>query len=222
MNPDREATPLSHERGATSSPMQEVVVRPRRLWSASLFAGLVAMLLVAAGGVAYALMAQPERWTATADVLIVPELPQADIGSYFEVLSRGQVTATAAEIMGDDRFLTSAALDVEIDPAEVESNVSVVPGTAVLTFSVTADEPADAEAIVDRLVSRSMPTVNELLSPFEVRTLGPADGSAVRSGLSLGQLASAIGLLTIVVGVAVQQATQHIMTARRQVVRQKT
>lgn len=222
MNANREPTSLSHQRGVTPAPVPEVVVRRRRLWSASVLAGLVAMLLVAGGGLAYAVTATSERWTATADVLIVPELPESDIGSYFEVLSRGQVTATAAEIMADNRFLTSAALDEDVDPADLESSVSVVPGTAVVTVSVTADDAAVAEALVDRLVARSMPTVNELLSPFEVRTLGSADGSATRSGLSGGQLAAAIGLLSIVVGIAVQQATQHTMAARRQVVHQKT
>jgi capsular polysaccharide biosynthesis protein len=178
----------------------------------SLVAGLLAALLVLVAGAMFAATRPPE-WTAETKLLVGPGL-QADstnISAYYETLSRGQVIATAAEIIEQPRFTRDAIRAVTGDDARgAETRVTVVPGTSLVSVSVTARTRATAEGLADEIAASSVPTVNQLLTPYAATPLGSAEDSATRSTLATSQLAAVVALMAAVVGAGVQQVVQRL------------
>jgi len=179
--------------------------------------GVLAALLVVAGGVGFGLTRPPE-WTAETQLLIAPELQaSADTTSaYYETLTRGQVTATAAEILGQRRYTAAVAQRLGLgSPDDVTTQVTVVPGTALVQVAVSAERPRVAERFADGLPRLAVPEVNDLLNPYVLTPVGSAAGTAERSGLSLPQFAGAIVVVSIIVGVAVHQLVWLLPSSRR-------
>jgi len=183
---------------------------------AGVLAGVVAALGVALVSGFYA-AAQDSEWTAESRLLVGPGLQadSASISGYYETLSRGQVTATAAEIVAEPQQLRAAARGTDLPPAAAaDARVTVVPGTSLVSVSVTAPRPLLAERFADEVVRESVPVVNALLAPYAGTPLGSAEGSAEVTGMSTPQVAAMIALLAVVAGVAVQQVVHQLSGGR--------
>lgn len=178
----------------------------------SIAVGVIVALVVAVLGTTYAAFRTPE-WTAQTHLLVAPgvQADQETLSGYYETLSRGQVTATAAAIVDQPQFLRAArgALGLDEDNS-VAARATVVSETSLVNVSVTAPAPRTAERLADQLASESAPEVNRLLAPYGVQPLESAAGSAERAGLSTPQLAALVAFLAVAIGVGTQQLIQHL------------
>jgi capsular polysaccharide biosynthesis protein len=192
------------------------ISRRRRPSLVGLTAGLVAALLVATIGLLVA-STRPTTWTAQSQMLLAPSLQgrPSQTSDYYATLSAGQLPATAAAIVQERRFLIDTVRELGLsDPTSVTAKVTVVPETAILEIKVTASNPDTAVAVADELAAQAAPTVNQLLTPYFVTTLGSAEGTASQSSIGKGQWAALILFGAAVAGVAVQQLAKGLEQAR--------
>lgn len=189
------------------------VKRPPFSW----VAGLVAALAVGALGWQFA-AANPQEWKATTQLLVVPQatIDSDEVPGYWETLSTGQVSATAAGIIGEPQYLdeTRAELGLAEDDS-ITATVAVAPGTLLIEVTVQATERDTAEQVADELPQQSLAEVNDQLEPFEVSALGGATDTAERTGISSLQFAAAVALAALIAGLAVQQVVQQLAAVRR-------
>jgi capsular polysaccharide biosynthesis protein len=179
-------------------------------------AGLVAALLVVAVGL-FVAAAKPTTWTAQSQMLLAPSLQggATATSSYYATLTGGQLPATAAAIVQEDRFLTETRRALELSGGDsVTATVTVVPETAILNIEVTASNSRTAVDVADELPARAAPTVNRLLEPYFVTVLGSAHGTATQSSLGMGQWVALVALAALVAAIAVQQVVQRRARAR--------
>ena len=84
-------------------------------------------------------------------VLPAASLDDATSASYYETLSRGQIVATFAEVAGSLGFEQQAEDRLGLTAgqrAQVTTDVSVVPDTAVILIRATADDADVAQRMV--------------------------------------------------------------------------
>jgi hypothetical protein len=139
---------------------------------------LVGALLGAAAG--FLLAPHPHRYGASANVVLLPPtgLSSAESASFWEVITRGQVTRTAAVVYDDPRWLASAANAASVPQSQLALTVGALPDTTMLTATMSADSPAAAEAALNDLLTAATPEVGSLVVPFVVKVLWPPRGSA--------------------------------------------
>jgi capsular polysaccharide biosynthesis protein len=185
----------------------------------SVVAGVIVALALLAGGVAYALT-QHRTWAAESMVVVLPaaNLDDATSASYYETLSRGQIVATFAEVAGSLGFEQQAEDRLGLTTgqrAQVTTDVSVVPDTAVILIRATADDPDVAQRMVAATTDLSVQYLAGLSKPYRVVTVPSAAGSASATGMSLPVLLAAGLAVALVAGLALQQAVYHLSVALR-------
>ncbi|WP_236147335.1 hypothetical protein [Mycolicibacterium sp. CH28] len=149
----------------------------------------------------------PSKFTASANVALLPpaDLTAQEASSFWEVLTRGQVTRTAAVLYADTRWLSSAAKSAKVSPNELSLTAGALPETTMLTVTVTAPSSTAAEAALNDVLTTATPEVSALASPYDVKVLFPLEGSAVPVPVpGKAQLAAAggIGGLLVAIGVS--------------------
>jgi capsular polysaccharide biosynthesis protein len=167
---------------------------PLRLWL-NRFVALCAIGLVA-GAVAGALFPVSKIYRATTQVALVPgpNLTTADASAYWEVLTQGQVSRTAAAIFADPRWGASAASVAGVAESNLTLTAGAVPDTTMV--SITADAPSAqaAQAAAADLLAKATPEVTAVSAPFQVRVVSPPDGaSAMTTSRTQLILAGALG-----------------------------
>ncbi|BBY45258.1 hypothetical protein A5765_04155 [Mycolicibacterium celeriflavum] len=178
---------------------------PQRLWLKPIVAMCAAIGLVI-GGLAGLLLPVSTTYRATAQVALVPgpDLSTADASAYWEVLTQGQVSRTAAAVYSDPRWAASAASAAGIDASSLTLTAGALPDTTMV--SITADAPSAqaAQAAVSDLLAKATPEVTAVSAPFQVRVVSPPDGaSAMTTSRTQLVLAGALGglLLGVAVGI---------------------
>ena len=115
------------------------------------------------------------------------------------MLTRGQVTRTAALVYDDPRWLPSAAKAANVSQRELTLTAAAVPETTMLVVTVTADSPGATEAALNDVLNAATANVTSLVQPYVVKVLWPPQGSAVRvpepSRVQVGAAAALGGLL---------------------------
>lgn len=145
---------------------------------------IVAVLAVlgAVLGAALGAAAAPSssRYMVTANVALLPapELTSEDASSYWEVLTRGQITRTAAIIYDDPRWLSQAAEDAGVSQEDLTLTAAALPDTTMLSVTVSASSADAAEAALNTVLVTATPEVSSLAAPFFVKVLWPPDNSA--------------------------------------------
>jgi hypothetical protein len=135
-------------------------------------------------------------YRATAQVALVPgtNLATADATAYWEVLTQGQVSRTAAAVFSDPRWFASAASVAGVAESNLMLTAGAVPDTTMV--SITADAPSAfaAQAAVSDLLAKATPEVTAVSAPFQVRVVSPPDGAfAVTTSRIQLILAGALG-----------------------------
>lgn len=185
----------------------------------SVRAGVVVALLVAALALVL-LITRPQHWSATSSLLVLPKSGNADqdlTAGLYDVLSRGQVPATYAELLRDRSLEVEAAEQEGLTTAEVEDvslEVLVVPDTSVLDLKVTAESAAVAETIATSARAEAEAYLSALDTPYKVVAAGDATGTARREGLSPLPLVAVVCVVVAVAGLGVQQAVMALSRAR--------
>ncbi len=143
------------------------------------------------------------RYIASANVALLPapELTMVEASDFWEVLTRGQVTRTAAIVYGDQRWLSPAADAAKVPRDDLTLSAAALPETTILTVTVTAGSAAAAEAALNKVLETATPEVSSLAAPYFVKVLWPPEGSA-RPEPSPGrmQVAAAGGLAGLLAG----------------------
>jgi capsular polysaccharide biosynthesis protein len=181
--------------------------------------GVIVALVLLGGGVAYALT-QHRTWAAESMVVVLPavNLDDATSASYYETLSRGQIVATFAEVAGSLGFEQQAEdrLGLTVGQrAQVSTDVSVVPDTAVILVRATANDADVAQRMAAATTDLSVQYLAGLSKPYRVVTVPSAAGSASATGMSLPVLLAAALAVALVAGLALQQAVFHLSVALR-------
>lgn len=120
------------------------------------------------------------RYVAEANVafLPAPELTMVEASDFWEVLTRGQVTRTAAIVYDDPRWLTSAADAAKVSRDDLTLNAAALPETTILKVTVSAGSAEAAEAALNNVLTTATPEVSSLATPYFVRVMWPPQGSA--------------------------------------------
>ena len=165
----------------------------------------VAALVGAALGAVLGLFAVPHtsRYTASANIAMLPaaDLTTVEASNFWEVLTRGQVSRTAAVVYADPRWLPSAANAAKVQQSELTLDAAALPETTVLTVTVTADSSSAAEAAINGVLTTATPEVTSLVAPYAVKVMWPPKGSATPvPAPSRAQLAAAGTLGGLLVG----------------------
>lgn len=139
-------------------------------------------LIGAVLGAIFGALAAPtaQRYTASVNVALTPgpDLTTAESSSFWEVLTRGQISRTAAVVYDDPRWLTSAAKAAEVRQSELTLSASALPDTSIVAITVTANSPAAAEAALSDVLTTSTPHVASVTEPFLAKALSSTQGSA--------------------------------------------
>lgn len=192
----------------------------------SIVTGTIIALALVAAGVTYVLT-QQRTWTAESMAVVLPAatLDDATSASYYETLSRGQIVATFAEVAGGLGFEQQAEDRLGLTPqqrANVTTEVTVVPDTAVILIRATADDASVAQRMAAATMDLSVQYLAGLSKPYRVVSVPAGDDSATPNGTSLPVLLAAIAAVALVAGLAVQQAVYHLSIAIRGVPRSQS
>ncbi|PRC46697.1 hypothetical protein C6A85_88780 [Mycobacterium sp. ITM-2017-0098] len=177
------------------------MTKQRRL--IAILAVVGALLGVALGAV---VSTGPSRYTASADVALLPapNLTSVEASDFWEVLTSGQVTRTAAIVYGDPRWLTAAAGAARVPRSDLNLTAAALPETTILTVTVSAGSAEAAEAALNHVLATATPEVTSLAAPFFVKVLWPPENSAWAKsapGKMQMMLAGALGGLLVGSGI---------------------
>lgn len=150
----------------------------RSLGVIALFAVVGAILGAALGAF---VAPRPSKFSASANVALLPapDLSTVEASNFWEVLTRGQVTRTAAIVYADPRWLPSAAKAANVSQDALTLSAAALPETTMLSVSVTANSAAAAESALTDILNTATPDVTSLVAPYFVKVLWPPQGSAV-------------------------------------------
>lgn len=142
---------------------------------------LIGALVGAAAG--FFLVPHASRYTASANVALLPasDLTLVEASAFWEVLTRGQVTRTAAVVYGDERWLIQAANTAKVPQSQLTLTAAALPETTILTVKVTAGSAATAETALSDVLNSATPQVSALAVPYTVKVLWPTKGSATEA-----------------------------------------
>ena len=162
-------------------------------------------LIGAVLGAIFGALAAPtaERYKATAYIALIPgpDLTTVESSSFWEVLTRGQITRTAAIVYDDTRWLPSAAKAANVRQSELTIAASALPNTSVFSVTVKANSSAAAEAALSDVLIKAAPQVASVTQPFVAKLLAPTEGTAYPVPLPpRTQFAAAGGLAGLLVG----------------------
>ncbi|MCH9731672.1 MAG: hypothetical protein K0U84_18680 [Actinomycetia bacterium] len=158
---------------------------------------LIIFLLAFVGavvGAAAGVFATPDstRYATGTNVVLVPPpgVSSAEASSFWEVLTPGQISQTAAIIYEDTRWLSSAASAANVPQNELTLFAYAQPETTLLTVWVEANSAAAAESAMSDVLTTATPEVSSILAPNSVKVLWPEKASPV-SGASKVQFGAA-------------------------------
>lgn len=137
---------------------------------------LIGALIGALAG--FLLVPHASRYTASANVALLPspDLTLVEASGFWDVLTRGQVTRTAAVVYGDKRWLTPAANAAKVPQGQLALTAAALPETTILTVKVTAGSEAAAETALTEVLNAATPQVSALAAPYTVKVLWPPKG----------------------------------------------
>lgn len=188
----------------------------------SIAAGILVALLVLAGGAAF-LFRSSKQWSGQTTVMVLPSqgIAIGPSASYWDTLSRGQITSTVAQVLGLSRFKDLAGQELGLTPAEV-SRISIattsVTGTALVTVTAKGPSAAEAADMSDAVVARADSAVNTLIAPYSVTVVSESGGHASPvATASTSKYLVILAVVAVALGFGVQQGVMQLFeaTARR-------
>ncbi len=175
--------------------------RSVRTWLIVTLCAMLGMIMGIAA--AHALTSREARYTAEATLAMLPEenIPLEQAAGFWEVLNRGQATASAAVVLQDNRWLYAAADKVGVPVSAVSLSAGAMPNTTLITVTVEAGSAQDAEAVLDSVLTDAEGTAAKVAGPFRLETVVPPNGSANSLAPSPMQMLGALGIAGFLVGV---------------------
>jgi hypothetical protein len=175
----------------------------KRTW---LVVAILAVLGLALGIVAaLVLIDRQDRVEAQATLAMIPqsEIPLLETPNYWDILNQGQATRSAAIVLGDGRWLDSAATQTGVPRGELSLSASAIPETTLIVVAVRADSPEAAERVLDWVLRNATGQAASIVGPFDLRLITEPIGSARAMGAAPVQLIAAMALGGLFVGAGV-------------------
>jgi hypothetical protein len=184
-------------------------------------------LLVGVFG-AHEYTARAERFMAEATIVMLPapQLPDDVEAGYWEVLSRGQVTRSAAIVIGDSRWLDAAAARAGVPKSELALSAGAIPDTTLIDVTMQANSARAAELALEAVLGEGIGYAAKILGPFKLETISSVSGKPQSMVAQPRQMIGAFGLAGLLVGVGaallIIRAAQRRSTQRRSTQRRST
>lgn len=164
-----------------------------------------ATTLALAGGLlgvigAHGFNGRPGQYSAGATLAMLPgpEVQVAETPAFWEVLNAGQATRTAAMVIGDDRWLVTAASAAGVPRSTLTLTAGAVPQTTLITVTVKAGSAAAAQAALDSVLGDAVGFAAKTSGPFELQTVAGPTPKPLRP--SDTQMLAALGGAGILIG----------------------
>lgn len=128
------------------------------------------------------LLAPRSHWyqaSANVALLPAPDLTTEQSSAFWEVLTRGQVSRTAAVLFNDPRWIPSAANAAKVPQADLSLSAAALPDTTIVVVTVVAHSADAAEAGLNDVLNRATPDVASLAAPYAVKVLWPPQNNAL-------------------------------------------
>ncbi|WP_179466270.1 YtxH domain-containing protein [Mycolicibacterium vinylchloridicum] len=151
----------------------------------------------------YFLAPQPHWYQASANVALLPapDLTTEQSSAFWEVLTRGQVSRTAAVLYNDARWVPSAANAAKVPQADLSLSAAALPDTTIVVVTVVAHSADAAEAGLNDVLNRATPEVASLAAPYAVKVMWPPQNNALPlPSPRRSQVAAAVALGGLLVG----------------------
>lgn len=135
---------------------------------------------VIGAGLAAFVTPKSSQYQIAAHVALVPapDLTTVEASNFWEVLTRGQMTRTAAILYQDGRWLPSAAKVAKEPQSSLTLTAAALPETTMLNISMTASSAAAAEAALNDVLTNATPEVSALVQPYFVKVIWPPKNGA--------------------------------------------
>jgi hypothetical protein len=172
-----------------------------RTWVVATVLGAVGLL---AGILAAAVLTgkAPERYTAEATLAMLPsqQVPVTQAPGFWEVLSRGQATRSAAIVLADGKWLEGAATATGESAADVALEAGAISDTTLINVTMEANTAAAAEAGLNYVLANALAPAASASGPFRLEVVSSPEGSAASSAPARTQMFAALALAGVLVG----------------------
>lgn len=141
-----------------------------------------ALIGAVVGAVLGFFLAPRSHWyqaSANVALLPAPDLTTEQSSAFWEVLTRGQVSRTAAVLYNDQRWVPSAANAAKVAPADLSLSAAALPDTTIVVVTVVAHSAAAAETGLNDVLTQATPDVTALAAPYAVKVLWPPENNAL-------------------------------------------
>lgn len=135
---------------------------------------------VLGAGLGFMLAPNSHRYEVSAKVGLLPaaNLTTEKASAFWEVLTRGQVTRTAAVVYRDNRWLPAAAQAAKVHSSELSLTAKALPETTFVEVTVEAGSAAAAESALTDVLTTATPEVTSVVIPYTMKILWPPPRSA--------------------------------------------
>ncbi|MBS1692143.1 MAG: hypothetical protein JST91_07980 [Actinobacteria bacterium] len=172
-----------------------------RTW---LIATALAAIGLVAGGLAGTALAgrEPQRYTAEATLAMLPsqQVPVTQAPGFWEVLSRGQATRSAAIMLADGKWLGDAAAAAGVPESQLSLQAGAIADTTLIDVMMRADTAQAAEAALDKVLADAVIPAATAAGPFRLEVVSAPGGSAKTTGPAKIQVVGALAIAGLLVG----------------------
>lgn len=203
---------------SSATPREELQLSSLHLSRAplSVLGGALAGVLLLGAAIGF-LASQPDDWSAEGALAVLPadDLPPSAVAGFYETLSRGQVTATYAEVLRSRRFQAQVrdAVGPEGAADGVGLSIEVVPETALISVTATAPSAALAEEVVATTAELAEDRIAELEQPYDASTLEGSLRAAERRRPPGAPFVVLMVVASLITAIAVQQLLAQLQRA---------
>lgn len=159
--------------GARSKTFERIdMSRTQRFWLKPIVA-ICTVLGALIGGAVGMLVPLTTHYQAVAQIAMVPgpDLTTADASAYWEVLTQGQISRTAASVFNDPRWVPSAASAAGVDASQITLTAGAVPSTTIVSVTVDGSTAESVQAALFDLLDKALPEVTAVSVPFTARVV---------------------------------------------------
>ena len=165
---------------------------------------------------AYMLSGHQHRYRAEATLAMQPaqDLPVESLSSFWEVLNRGQATRSAALVLEDGKWLTTAASAAGVPTPDLDLAAGAIPDTTLITVTMKANSGQAAEVALNSVLNRALDQAAKVSGPFRLDIVSSPDGSARSLSPDAVQMYGTLGIAGLVVGVGAGMLVSRSLRSR--------
>lgn len=116
---------------------------------------------------------ESQRYTAEASLAMLPspQVPVTQAPGFWEVLSRGQATRSAAIVLADPKWLAAAAAAAGVPESELSLAAGAIVDTTLVSVTVQANSAPSAQRALDSVVAQAIVPAASASGPFRLEAV---------------------------------------------------